>query len=174
MIEDLLVVSRIDNNALPQQPREINLSTFIPDIVFNIPKTEEFVSLDVPPRILLEADPDHLGRIITNLVDNALKYAPDSPIEIVARGGDRATIRVIDHGPGIPTKQREAAFARFTQLEPSDTRSQGGTGLGLSIIKGLAQQMGGDITLKETPGGGATFEVDLPKKAGIAAPASVA
>lgn len=174
MIEDLLVVSRIDNNALPQQPMEIDLSRFIPELVFNIPRTADFVSLDIPSGIRLEADPDHLGRIITNLVDNALKYAPDSPIEIVARGGDRATIRVVDHGPGIPARQREAAFARFTQLEPSDTRSQGGTGLGLSIIKGLAEQMGGDITLSETPGGGATFEVDLPKKAGIAAPASVA
>lgn len=174
MIEDLLVVSRIDNNALPQQPREIDLSTFIPDLVYNIPKTEDFVSLDVPPGLRIETDPDHLGRIITNLLDNALKYAAGSPIEIVARGGDRATIRIIDHGPGIPAKQRQAAFARFTQLEPSDTRSQGGTGLGLSIIQGLAQQMGGDITLTETPGGGATFEVDLPKRAGIATSASVA
>lgn len=174
MIEDLLVVSRIDNNALPQQPQEIDLSNFIPDLVYNIPGTADLISLDVPAGLRLEADPDHLGRIITNLVDNALKYAPSSPIEIVARGGDRATIRVIDHGPGIPAKQREAAFARFTQLESSATRAHSGTGLGLSIIKGLAQQMGGDIALSETPGGGATFEVDLPKRAGVSAPASVA
>ncbi len=174
MIEDLLVVSRIDNNALPQQPRELNLSTFIPDLVFNIPQARDYVTLDVPAGLRLEADPDHLGRIITNLVDNALKYASGSPIEIVARGGDRATIRVIDHGPGIPARQRDAAFARFTQLEPTDTRSQGGTGLGLSIIQGLAQQMGGDITLRETQGGGATFEVDLPKRAGMTMPVSVA
>ena len=172
MIEDLLVVSRIDNNALPQQPEEIDLSVFLPDVVYNVPQTADFVSIDVPPGLRLEADPDHLGRIVTNLVDNAIKYAPASPVEIVARGGDRASINVIDHGPGIPANKRDAAFARFTQLEPTDTRSQGGTGLGLSIIRGLAQQMGGDITLKETPGGGATFMVDLPKRAGFSAPAA--
>lgn len=174
MIEDLLVVSRIDNNALPQQPVEIDLSVFLPEVAYDVKGASEFVTIDVPPGLRMEADPDHLGRIVTNLVDNAIKYAPASPIEIVARGGDRPTISVIDHGPGIPFKQREAAFARFTQLEPTDTRAQGGTGLGLSIIKGLAQQMGGDITLEETSGGGATFVVELPRKAGFAAPASVA
>jgi two-component system OmpR family sensor kinase len=110
------------------------------------------------------SDPEHIRRIMINLVQNAIRYAPGSPVEVAAQEDqDAATVSVIDHGPGIPTQDRERVFDRFTQLEPSTTRRQGGTGLGLAIVRGLSSTIGGTVRIKDTPGGGATFEVWIPK-----------
>src|SRR5690606_33382394 len=116
-----------------------------------------------PADLEVMADRDHVERILINLIENASKYAPGSEIEIEASTrGDMAQIRVIDHGTGIPRDQRERVFQRFTQIEASQTRSVGGTGLGLSIVRSLAEAMGGRAEVEDTPGGGATFTVDLP------------
>ena len=118
--------------------------------------------------------------MLINLIGNAVKFTDAGSVSLKVETGasDGSTTEIIvtvsDTGIGIGIEDQDRLFQPFQQADPSTTRRQGGTGLGLSIIKGLAQQMGGDITLKETPGGGATFEVDLPKKAGVAAPASVA
>jgi signal transduction histidine kinase len=109
------------------------------------------------------ADPDHLNRVLTNLLDNASKYAPDSRIEISAQPhGLQVAIAVADHGPGISPENRIRVFDKFTQLEHSTTRRNGGAGLGLSIAKGLVEAMKGHIAVSETPGGGSTFTVILP------------
>jgi signal transduction histidine kinase len=109
------------------------------------------------------ADRDHFQRILINLVENAAKYAPDSPVELYAwQKGSRAIMAVVDHGPGVPESARESIFERFTQLDQSDTRSRGGTGLGLSIVKSLTEVMQGSVRVESTEGGGATFLVDLP------------
>jgi two-component system, OmpR family, sensor kinase len=116
-----------------------------------------------PPDTTVEADRDHLTRILINLVENAAKYAPDSPVELYGwQRAQRGFIAVVDHGPGIPEDQRENVFQRFTQLDQSDTRSRGGTGLGLSIVKSLTEVMRGSVRVETTEGGGATFVVELP------------
>ena len=164
LIEDLLVVSRIEGKALPRHPEEVDLSRFLPETVEVISGADEVVQVQVEPNTLIKTDPDHVRRIVINLVENAMKHAAGSPIEIaVSMPEDRVTIDVVDHGPGIPPTERIKIFSQFTQLEPSVTRSQGGTGLGLSIVRGLAQEMEGDVTIHDTPGGGATFRVDLPR-----------
>ncbi len=164
LIEDLLTFSRIENRALPQHPEQFAVDAFLKEVVAGIPGAEEAVQVSVdPPNLELEADVDHLRRIIINLVENALKYAPGSPVEVTAqRRGEQAALSVVDHGPGIPAERRRRAFDRFTQLEPSQTRAHGGTGLGLSIVGGLTEAMGGEISLDETPGGGASFTILLP------------
>ncbi len=169
LIEDLLMVSRIENRALPQQPEQIKLEVLLRDVLAAIPGTEDRVTLDIDPDAAdLEADADHLQRIVINLTENAVKYAPGSPIEIRAWAGpdQMIALSVIDHGPGIAPEARDRVFDRFQQLEPSATRSQGGTGLGLNIVKGLVTSMGGRIELTETEGGGATFTVYLPQAPG--------
>ncbi|HSR44573.1 MAG TPA: ATP-binding protein [Acidimicrobiia bacterium] len=163
LIENLLMTSRIDNQALPQHPAEIDLEPFIRGVIEEIPEAPEHVALRVAGSISLRVDPDHLGRVVINLVQNALKYAPGAPIELSAVvAADRIEISVVDHGPGISPDMRAKVFEPFTQLEPAATRSRSGTGLGLAIVKGLAESMGGSVRLEETPGGGATFVVDLP------------
>ena len=161
LIEDLLIVSRLDRAALPIHLELLKLEPFLQEIVTS--SALENASLLVEPAdISVTVDPDHFGRVFINLLDNASKYAPGSPVEIVARTfRGRAIIEVIDHGEGIPEDMRSRIFERFTQLEHSDTRTRGGTGLGLSIVKGLVEAMGGQVGIRETLGGGATFVVTL-------------
>jgi len=180
LIEDLLVVSRLDNKALPVRPELIHLQDFIEDTVAHIPDAAEVTYVQMGPGVdSVETDPDHLQRILVNLVGNALKYAPGSPIDIVAMlNGNEIWISVIDHGEGIPYELHDHIFDRFTQLAPHYTRSAGGTGLGLSIVRGLSEVIGGRVWFQPTSGGGATFTIALPKNARIryegSAPAAIA
>jgi signal transduction histidine kinase len=109
------------------------------------------------------SDPSKIERVLLNLVENAAKYAPDAPIELVAtRTTDELRMEVVDHGPGIPAGDRARVFERFVQLDQSSTRRQGGTGLGLHLCKQLAELIGGLLALDETPGGGCTFSLTIP------------
>ena len=145
LIEDLLVVSRIDNQALPVRPQLVELESFLaircrecPTLMASCPRRR---TRSVEH---LRCDPDHLGRIITNLLYNAIKYAPDSPLEIWARQRrGEMWLSVIDHGPGIPYELHDHIFDRFTQVAGTRPGSKGGTGLGLSIVRGLTESMGG-------------------------------
>ena len=163
LIEDLLMVSRIDRGAIPVSRETLHLATVVEHVTTALQIPEPVTTKVDPDDLAVVADRDHLERILINLLENASKYAPGSSIELISRTrGDMAEIRVVDHGPGIPPDQRERVFERFTQVEASQTRSVGGTGLGLSIVRSLAEVMGGRADVDETPGGGATFIVDLP------------
>ncbi|GAC1322721.1 MAG: hypothetical protein NVSMB16_16660 [Acidimicrobiales bacterium] len=117
-----------------------------------------------PGADVISTDPNKLRQVVTNLLENATKYAGEGPIEVSAREvADRIEIRVVDHGPGIAPEDRNRAFERFVQLDGSSTRSQGGTGLGLYLCKRVAELLEADLRLAETPGGGATFVVSLPR-----------
>lgn len=161
LIEDLLVVSRIDRGAIPVHPEMVEVKEMF-DEVNRVVSIEPSMTVE-PPNLAVMADRDHFSRILINLVENAAKYAPDSPVELYAwQKNNRAMIAVVDHGPGIPEGERDSIFERFTQLDQSDTRSRGGTGLGLSIVKSLTEVMKGSVRVEATEGGGATFVLDLP------------
>ena len=105
--------------------------------------------------------------VLVNLIENAAKYAPEGPIEVEAMAaGARLLFFVTDHGPGIAAADRERVFERFVQLDQSLTRRQGGLGLGLYLCRQLAELLGGELVLTDTPGGGASFclavDRDLP------------
>jgi two-component system, OmpR family, sensor histidine kinase KdpD len=106
------------------------------------------------------ADSGLLERVLANLIDNALRYAPDSPIRVNAgRVGDRVLINVSDEGPGIPRGMEEQLFEPFQRLGDQDNSI--GVGLGLSVARGFVEAMGGTITATDTPGGGLTVVIDL-------------
>ncbi|MDH3189448.1 MAG: ATP-binding protein [Acidimicrobiia bacterium] len=162
LIDDLLVVSRIDRGSIPVHLEPILLTNLFAEIGRTV-SIDPVFSVD-PDNLAVEADRDHLSRIMINLVENAAKYAAGSPVEIYGwEKGPMAVIAVVDHGPGIPSYDRERVFERFTQIDQSDTRSKGGTGLGLSIVKSLAEVMRGSVRVEDTEGGGATFVVELPR-----------
>jgi len=164
LIEDLLIVSRIDRGAIPLQIEAIRLSETLAEASRVVP-VEASVSVE-PEDLTAAADHDHLSRILINLMENAAKYAPGSPVELWARSKERRVfVAVVDHGPGIPEDQRERVFDRFTQVDQSDTRSSGGTGLGLSIVRSLCEAMAGSVRVEATEGGGSTFLIELPAPA---------
>lgn len=109
---------------------------------------------------VVAADSGLLERVVANLVDNALRYAPDGPVRVTAgRVGDRVLIAVADRGPGIPPGAQDRVFDAFQRLGDRDTTN--GVGLGLSVARGFVEAMGGSVTAGDTPGGGLTVEVEL-------------
>jgi two-component system sensor histidine kinase KdpD len=106
------------------------------------------------------ADSGLLERVLANLIDNALRYAPDSPVRVTASTvGDRVLVAVIDEGRGVPRGTEEQLFAPFQRLGDQDNNT--GVGLGLSVAKGFVEAMGGTVQATDTPGGGLTVLVDL-------------
>ncbi len=106
------------------------------------------------------ADAGLLERVLANVIDNALRYAPDSPVRVTASTvGGRVLIAVIDDGPGIPRGTAEQLFAPFQRL--GDQENTTGIGLGLSVAKGFVDAMGGTIQATDTPGGGLTVLIEL-------------
>ncbi len=173
LIEDLLVVSRLDNRALPVRPTAIELTAFLHNTVTLVAVSDRTtITITTEPDVpIVNTDPDHLARIVTNLVSNAVRYAEGSSIEIhTTRDENEVHMSVIDHGPGVPFDRRERVFEPFTQLEDLQTRQRGGTGLGLSIVAGLAATLGGRVRYEPTIGGGATFVVTLPIRHSVSRP----
>lgn len=123
------------------------------------------VKVDVDDAVAM-ADSGLLERVLANLIDNALRYAPHRPVRVTAgRVGDRVLIDVIDEGPGIPRGTEEQLFEPFQRL--GDQNNSIGVGLGLSVAKGFVEAMGGTIQATDTPGGGLTVVVDLLAPQGI-------
>jgi two-component system sensor histidine kinase KdpD len=122
------------------------------------------VKVEVDDAVVL-ADAGLLERVLVNLVDNALRYAPDSIVRVNAgKVGGRVLINVVDEGPGIPRGTEEQLFEPFQRLGDQDNSS--GVGLGLSVARGFVEAMGGNIATTDTPGGGLTVVVDLPAAEG--------
>ena len=166
LIEDLMVASRLDSDALPVRPEPTEVSSLIDDLLIELPSAAGRVTVRVDADLPeVEVDPAHLGRILRNLVENALKYAADAPIEVTASlAGEQVWLSVVDHGDGIPYELHDHIFQRFTQAQHHETRAMGGAGLGLSIVRGLTETMGGRVWFEPTVGGGATFTVALPHR----------
>ncbi|MDO7897959.1 sensor histidine kinase [Pseudomonas citrulli] len=110
----------------------------------------------------LHVQPMALRSCVNNLLDNALRYAGHALITLEDQE-DRVLIRVIDHGPGIAADKREAVFEPFYRLEGSRNRNSGGVGLGMTIAREAAERLGGQLNLEETPGGGLTAVISLPR-----------
>jgi two-component system, OmpR family, sensor histidine kinase KdpD len=106
------------------------------------------------------ADAGLLERVLANLIDNALRYAPEGMVRVYAgRVGDRVLINVADEGPGVPRGMEDQIFEPFQRMGDRENRT--GVGLGLSVAKGFVEAMGGTISATDTPGGGLTVVVDL-------------
>ena len=163
LIEDLLVMSRIEAESLPVRPEKIDVEPFIDELLSTLPGGERVEHQVAGTVGNVQADPDHLARVLTNLVDNSIKYGGEGDIMLITSPGQgEVQIAVVDHGPGIPYEQHDRMFDRFTQLQPHATRSKGGAGLGLSIVKGLVEAMNGRVWYEPTVGGGATFTFTVP------------
>jgi two-component system OmpR family sensor kinase len=114
---------------------------------------------------VVTGDENRLREVVANLLANAVRHTPEgSPIEVaVGRDGPTAVLEVRDHGPGIPPDHAEKVFERFYRVDSSRARGQGGgSGLGLSIVAAVVSAHSGRVGVAPTPGGGATFRVELP------------
>ena len=115
---------------------------------------------------MAEVDSDRIKQVLTNLIANASRFAPaESEVSLEINAvGKNLSIKVIDHGEGIPEPLRTKVFERFYRADSSRNRSTGGSGLGLAIAKSIATAHHGEIRAEETPDGGSTFVLELPKR----------
>jgi K+-sensing histidine kinase KdpD len=166
LVENLLDMSRIQAGALSVHLGSVPVEDVVARaLVSRPPGAVRCVALDSPEATVL-ADAGLLERVVANLIDNAVRYSPiDTPVEVIASpavvdGEPRLHLDVVDHGPGADSGARERMFRPFQRL--GDT-TPGGVGLGLAIARGLVEAMGGTIDALDTPGGGLTLRVCLPR-----------
>ncbi|WP_157269491.1 sensor histidine kinase [Azohydromonas aeria] len=119
------------------------------------------VAAELPPQLV--CDDLRLKQVLNNLLSNALKFTAQGGVRIeAARAGDMVCFHVVDTGPGIPAELHETVFEKFRQANGRVSYEHGGTGLGLALSRGLAELMGGTLTLQSAPGQGCRFTLSLP------------
>jgi two-component system, OmpR family, sensor histidine kinase KdpD len=163
LVSNLLDMSRLRAGVLPVMPRETDVEDVLHSAVDSLSSAGSAVAIDLPDKVpAVWADPGLLERAIANLMANAQAASPPGRAVRVQAGavGDRVEIRVIDQGPGVPADRRQQIFQPFQSRSDGTT---GGLGLGLAIAKGFAEAMDGDLTVEDTPRGGATFALSLPR-----------
>jgi len=165
--EDLLEMARLEQGAVALEPEDLDMRALLTEIVADhqilAKQRRQWFALDAPPDTMkVSADRGRLRQALSNLVGNAIKYAPNgTPINVRAeRQNGLFRIAVSDHGPGIPPEERGHMFEKF--FRGRGVGSTPGAGLGLSIARSLVVLHGGTLDYEDTPGGGSTFVVRLP------------
>ena len=170
LVTGLRDLSLAEGGALPLERKQVALAPFLSRLRdgFRASAAEAGLELTlepVPPALSVSADPDQLGRVFSNLLSNALRYASPGKAALgAAQSAAGVRIWLRDHGPGIQGDP-ERLFERFYQEEQSRTRyadGEKGSGLGLSIARAIVQAHGGTLTAANHAGGGAIFTVNLP------------
>jgi signal transduction histidine kinase len=165
LIENLLTTSKLESDELKVSVGRVLFEDLVREVVEGLASEADRVFVEVPTDLpVLHTDRQLLSRVVTNLLDNALKYSPDgSPVELGARSdGDAIRFWVRDHGIGITPEQAQRIFDRFYQVDSSTTRQFRGAGLGLSMVRDLLHHLGGTIEVDSEPGSGSTFTIVLP------------
>ena len=169
LVQDILTTAHIES-GMPKLRRElVDLRAAAEVIIGDLRHTyagREVVLTTDPERPQVWGDLGALQQVLTNLVENALKYSDQGPVEVrLSESQTETLIQVIDQGKGISTEELDSIFDRFRQVDQSDTRKQGGVGLGLYIVKSLVEAHNGEIKVESAAGQGTTFRVHLPKRA---------
>ncbi|HET7466786.1 MAG TPA: ATP-binding protein, partial [Candidatus Dormibacteraeota bacterium] len=150
----------------PLESEQVDLQSIARDAVADAHAVapQRSISLDAPSSVLTTGDDTRLRQAVGNLMRNALVHTPaETPIEVALATHDGvATMSVVDHGPGLKPDDAGRVFEPFYRADPSRSRDSGGAGLGLSIVAAVVDAHGGSVKVTDTPGGGATFEVELP------------
>ena len=173
LINDILDLSKVESGKIELEIKQTPAHKIINEVVqiMQIKATEKGIYLRFEPSgplpEYIETDAGKFRQIITNLVGNAIKFTEDGGVTIVSKvstqhdGVKKLVIDVVDTGIGMTVEQAGDVFSPFTQADSSITRRFGGTGLGLTISKSYAEALGGDITVKSTPGKGSLFSASV-------------
>lgn len=177
LVTDLLELARLDE-ARPLELSRINLVALAMDAALDAVAAAPGRTVTVEVKgavvtdvaevdpIVISAEEYKIRQVMANLMQNALRFSPDTStisIEVQAEHSpERGVFSVVDHGEGIPPQIRDKIFQRLWRADTSRARETGGSGLGLAIVDTIVRRHRGEITVVETPGGGATFRVVLP------------
>ncbi len=172
LVENLLTTSRLESDQLSISIGRVLFEDLCRESVEGLGADAERVQVDVPDDIpVLHTDRQLLGRVLSNLLDNALKYSDErATCDLGARAeGDELVFWVRDRGIGIAPNEIDRIFERFYQVDSSATRRFRGAGLGLSMVRDLVRHLGGAVAVESTSGEGSRFTVRLPIQAPVGA-----
>jgi two-component system, OmpR family, phosphate regulon sensor histidine kinase PhoR len=172
IVEDLLMLSRIETKEFQLKMEAVPLRGFIDDVVEFVkePAEKKKISLsrnEIHSSLAVQADCGYLEQILINLLDNAIKYTPEGgrvTVSAVEKDSKDIQFSIEDNGIGIPKEDLSRIFERFYRVDKGRSKELGGTGLGLSIVKHLVQAHGGRVWVESQPGKGSTFYFTLPKR----------
>ncbi len=170
LLQDLTEIERLVHEGIAyaksahgkaEKSSRIDIDSFLQSLVFDYQDTGKAVTLASTIDATMTTRPHALRRIMTNLIDNALKFAGGAEVSVEKISEDSFMIKVLDNGPGIPADQLHSVLQPFFRLEQSRNRETGGTGLGLAIAHQLALAINGSLELRNRQSGGISAEVTL-------------
>ena len=168
LIGELLDVSKMQAGKLEFILESIDLSALVREVAETMQQieTSHTITVDATQPLLMEGDQGRLEQVLINLLTNAIKYSPKGEtVEVtVSSTSETATIRVRDHGAGIPQEQREKIFERFYRIDDPKRGKISGLGMGLYVVKEIVKQHQGTILVESELGKGSTFSIILPLK----------
>ncbi|MBU6281342.1 PAS domain-containing protein [bacterium] len=173
LIDDLLTLGDLELGRKPLVREDVAVASVARDAVELLEESARragvSIVVDVAEDTKVSCDADRLQQVLSNLLDNAIKYAPGGHVRITTSGPaeGKVEIAVADDGRGIPSADLPRLTERFYRVDKSRGRDQGGTGLGLAIVKHIAQAHGGEIAIDSRPGAGTTVRVTLPAASGV-------
>ena len=168
LIDDILELTAIEGGNVQLRAAPVELHSLVDDIYASLATRAEAQNImlrnEVAPGVLVHADARRLEQMLTNLVDNSIKFTrKNTTVTVSYESGNQHRILVTDNGDGIPAQHLERLFERFYRVDRARSREMGGTGLGLAIVKHLALLHGGEIAVQSELGKGSTFTIHLPK-----------
>ncbi len=172
LIDDILELTAIEGGNVQLRAAPVELYALVEDVCVSLAAKaaaqKVTIKNNVEPEVMVYADERRLEQMLTNLIDNGIKFSREQgTVAISYESGERDKILVQDNGDGIPSQHLERLFERFYRVDRARSRDMGGTGLGLAIVKHLALLHRGEVTVTSELGKGTTFTIHLPKsKAG--------
>jgi two-component system, OmpR family, phosphate regulon sensor histidine kinase PhoR len=168
LIDDILELSAIEAGNVKIKPEWVRLRPLVEDVVGTLAATAAVRNINIRNLVASEfevfADPHRLVQMLTNLIDNAVKFNREGgTVSISFSRKDRDQISVEDTGEGIPSHHLDRLFERFYRVDRARSRELGGTGLGLAIVKHLAKSHGGEVSVTSRFGEGTQFKIELPR-----------
>lgn len=179
LFQDLLDISKVEDGRMKNNPKIINVNGFLKDIfdglatkanekqlnyIFMPDIIDEGKEKSLQPIFYANIDPDHFREVVSNLIENAIKYTPSGEVVVNVTGDDKQiSISVKDSGIGIPAEDIPHLFQKFYRVDNSDTREIGGTGLGLYLSRRLAEAMSGNLRVESKYKEGSTFYLEIPR-----------
>jgi PAS domain S-box-containing protein len=179
LFQDLLDVSKAEDGRLNNNPVPTDATSFIRDVATSMlstaiskqitltfaPDQKVASNQNIAPAYYVNADPNHFREVVSNLIENAIKYTKPAGTVTVDISGDEShvTVSIVDSGIGIPAEDITHLFQKFYRVDNTDTREIGGTGLGLYLCRRLVETMDGRIWVESVYGKGSMFFVELPR-----------
>ena len=179
LFQDLLDISKVEDGRMKNNPKIINVNEFLKNIfdglatkanekqlnyIFMPDIIDEGKEKSLQPIFYASIDPDHFREVVSNLIENAIKYTPSGEVVVNVTGDDKQiSVSVKDSGIGIPAEDIPHLFQKFYRVDNSDTREIGGTGLGLYLSRRLAEAMSGNLRVESKYKEGSTFYLEIPR-----------